>query len=183
MEEARKLPFDLQPTEVVLLFCRRHWAFLASQMTKVVLFAVVPVVVLLTIVSYTAGLGSGAGKIAWLITAVWLVFWAVKGYFTWYRYNHDIWVVTNQRVIDSIKRHWFHHGMASADLVDVEDIAVKREGLFATAFRFGDLHLQTAGERPNFVLAGIPDPGSVLALIDSQRDAARRELGRLSARD
>jgi hypothetical protein len=183
MEQAHKLPFELQATEVVLLFCRRHWAFLASQMAKVVLFAVVPVVVLLTIVSLTAGLGGRPGQVAWIVSAVWLVAWAVKGYFAWYRYNHDIWVVTNQRVIDSIKRHWFHHGMASADLVDVEDIAVKREGLFATAFKFGDLHLQTAGERPNFVLSGIPQPGTVLALIDSQRDIARRELGRLTSRD
>ncbi len=183
MESGQKLPFELQATEVVLLFCRRHWAFLASQMTKIVLLAAVPVAVLLTIVSITAGLGSGAGKVAWLVSAAWLLFWAVKGYFSWYRYNRDIWVVTNQRVVDSVKRHWFHHAMASADLVDVEDIAVKREGLFATVFKFGDLHLQTAGERPNFVLSGIPDPGSVLALIDSQRDSARRELGRMASRD
>lgn len=99
-----------------------------------------------------------------------------RGYFTWYRYENDIWVVTNQRLLDSLKSHWFHHRMASADLVDVEDIAVVREGFLQTIFKFGDLKCQTAGEQPNFVLAGIPDPVSVLGTIDRARDAARHAL-------
>ncbi|MCA9832143.1 MAG: hypothetical protein KC495_16905, partial [Dehalococcoidia bacterium] len=106
----------------------------------------------------------------------WFVFWAVRSYFSWFRYNNDIWVITDQRIVDSTKRHWFHHSMASADLDDVEDIAIRKEGLFATAFNFGNVHLQTAGEQANFVLSGIPKPGDVLALIDKQRDVAKRRL-------
>jgi hypothetical protein len=53
-----------------------------------------------------------------------------------------------------------------------------KEGLFATAFNYGDVRCQTAGEVPNFILAGIPNPTSVLAVVDAARDAARRELSR-----
>ena len=68
--------------------------------------------------------------------------------------------------------------MASADLVDVEDMSVFREGLLPTIFNFGDVRCQTAGQVANFVLAGIPKPAEVLGLVDAARDTARRDLRR-----
>ncbi|MBI2765151.1 MAG: PH domain-containing protein [Chloroflexi bacterium] len=173
---APKLPFDLQKNESVVLFTRRHPVFLIAQLVKVVLAGIVPVIAVTWLVQVTAGLGSGFGRIVLFAELAWLVLWTVRGYFDWYGYQNDIWVVTDQRIIDSTKSNWFNHRMASADLVDVEDIAVRREGVLPTAFNFGDLQVQTAGERPNFVLAGIPKPAAVLGTIDARRDAARREL-------
>ena len=63
-----------------------------------------------------------AGKAVGVALILWALYWGVRAYFHWYRYQNDIWAVTNQRLVDSIKRNWFHHQMASADLVDVEDI-------------------------------------------------------------
>lgn len=175
-----KLPFELQNGEEVLLFCRRHWLYLWSRLALLAIYAIIPVVALTWLAAATAGLGSGFGRIVLIVDAVWLVFWAIRGYFTWFRYENDIWVVTNQRVVDSLKRHWFHHRIASADLVDIEDMAVHREGILQTAFNFGDVRCQTAGEVANFILAGIPSPTNVLGTVDAARDAARRDL-RLSS--
>ncbi len=170
------LPFGLQDGESVLLFCRRHWVYLAWKLGLAIAWGLLPILALTIAVAWAAGLGGTLGKIVLLADLVWAVYWAIRSYFTWYRYNHDIWVVTNQRIVDSLKRHWFHHRMASADLVDIEDIAVVREGLLQTAFNFGDLRCQTAGEVPNFILAGIPGPSKVLGVVDAARDAARRAL-------
>ncbi len=132
----------------------------------------------LVIVERTAGLDDLTGRIVLVIAVLWFAYWAVRAYFIWYRYHNDLWVVTDQRVVDSIKRHWFHHRMASADLVDVEDMSVFREGLLPTIFNFGDVRCQTAGQVANFVLAGIPKPAEVLGLVDAARDTARRDLRR-----
>ena len=173
---APKLPFALQANEHVLLYCRRHWVFLTIQLTKHALAGRLPIAALLLLASLTFGLDGRGGQIVGLVCLVWFVFWAVKGYFAWYRYNNDVWIVTDQRVIDSTKKNWFHHSMASADLEDVQDISTDKSGLFGTAFNYGNLLLQTAGERENFILSGIPKPSEVLALIDVHRDAAKREL-------
>jgi hypothetical protein len=175
-EPTQKLPFELQPGESVVLYAHRHVVYLALQLAKVVAAGVVPIIVATWLVAATVGFGGSPGKVILLIELAWLLFWAVKAYFAWYRYENDIWVVTNQRIVDSLKTNWFNHRMASADLVDVEDIAAHRSGILQTAFDFGDLRCQTAGEQPNFVLAGIPHPSRVLGTIDSKRDAARREL-------
>lgn len=172
----QKLPFELQGDEHVVLFCRRHWLYFCSKLGGVLLALLLPTVAVLWLVEITAGLDGTVGKVALIVGAVWVVFWAIRGYFTWYRYQNDVWVVTNQRIIDSTKYNWIKRRMASADLVDVEDINVVRDGLFATMFNYGDVHVQTAGEVPNFILAGIPAPSKVLAVVDSSRDAARRQF-------
>ena len=172
----QKLPFELQGDEHVVLFCRRHWLYFYTKLAGIVLALLLPTAALLWIVHLTAGLGGTVGKIALIIAALWVVFWAIRGYFTWYRYQNDIWVVTNQRIIDSTKYNWIKQRMASADLVDVEDINVVRDGLLPTMFNFGDVRVQTAGEIGNFVLAGIPAPSNVLGVVDSSRDAARRQF-------
>lgn len=171
-----KLPFELQAGEDVLLRLRRHPVHLWWNLAGVILAGVAPIIVALVAAGLTIGLGGTAGLVVIGLAVVWGVYWAIRAYFTWYRYDNDLWVVTNQRLIDSLKRHWFHHQMASADLIDVEDIAVVREGFLQTVFKFGDLKCQTAGEQPNFVLAGIPDPVGVLGTIDRARDAARHSL-------
>jgi hypothetical protein len=171
-----KVPFTLQDAESILLLARRHWAFITWQLVKVGFIALVPIGVLLAVAALTYGLDGTPGLITWGICAIWFVFWAVRAYFTWYRYNNDIWVITNQRLIDSTRNHWFHHRMASADLDDVEDMSIHKEGLFATMFKYGDVNVQTAGAQSKFVLSGIPRTTEVMTLVDHQRDVAKRRL-------
>lgn len=172
------LPFPLQADEHVLLFARRHWLFFYGQLVVIVLAGLVATVGVVFLVLATIGFDGLMGRGVALALIAWAVFWGVRAYFHWYRYRNDTWTVTNQRIVDSIRRHWFHHQMASADLVDVEDIRVVREGLLNTVFNFGDVRCQTAGEVPNFVLDGIPNPAGVMAVVDTARDAARRVTAR-----
>lgn len=173
-----KLPFELQQDEQVLVFCRRHWLYFTLKLVGIAAAWLLPTAAVLWLTHLAAGLDGTAGKVVWTAAAVWLVYCLTWGYFTWYRYQNDIWVVTSQRIVDSTRFHWFKRRMASADLVDVEDINVVREGVLPTIFNFGDVRCQTAGELPNFVLSGIPAPDKVLAAVDAARDAARRSLMR-----
>ncbi|MGD9933566.1 MAG: hypothetical protein AB7T37_07580, partial [Dehalococcoidia bacterium] len=91
-----RIPFSLQESEAVLLYLRRHWAFLTWAMFKLGFVALVPIAVLLTAVALVTGLDGRAGQIAGLLSATWFVIWAVRSYFTWYRYSNDLWVVTDQ---------------------------------------------------------------------------------------
>lgn len=172
------LPVQLQLDEILVARKRRHPLFLAWQMGRVLIMGAAPIVVLLIAVNEISGLDGNNGTVAGVAAAVWGGIWLVLGYFTWYRYNRDGWMVTNQRLIDSVKRHWFHHEISSADLIQIEDMSVRRSGLLQTMFNFGDLTCQTAGATQNFVLRGIPGPTDTLGIVDAARDAARRELGR-----
>jgi len=172
------LPFALQEGEHVITRARRHWVYLAVNLGKDIFMALAPVVTVAIVVQITSGFDGTFGRVMIGLMLVWLAFWGIRGYFTWYKYQNDLWVVTNQRIVDSMKKHWFSHRMASADLVNVEDMSVDREGVFATMFNYGNLNCQTAGTQEKFILSGIPKPTEVLAIVDRYRDAARRELTR-----
>ncbi len=170
------LPFELQQGESVLLFTRRHWLYLWPRAVLYALFGIVPAVLLLWIASKTSGLSSGFGKASLIASLLWVLGWGVRVYFTWFAYRHDVWAVTNQRILDGVRPNWFNSRLSSADLVDVEDIAVNKHGLLQTVFDFGEVRCQTAGERLNFVLEGIPRPEAILGVVDKARDAARRQV-------
>ncbi len=170
------MPVDLQPAERILLARRRHRVYLAWKLFPPVLLA------LLSLLAIAVILGVSMNNIvAGILLALAIVFFGtfvIRAYFVWFRYQNDVWVVTDQRIIDSLKKHWFHHHVASADLVDVEDMSIQKEGFLATVFNFGNVRCQTAGITPNFVLAGIPNPTETMTVIDGARDAARKALGR-----
>ena len=169
-----KLPFPLQEGEQLLTLARRHWLFFYPKLAAGVIVALVPVGALWWAMARLDWTDNGLPRlIALVATAVWLVYWAVRLYFVKYRYDNDVWAVTNQRIVDSVKNNWFHLQMSTADLVDIEDMSVIRSGVLGTLFDFGDIDCQTAGAVRKFSLRGIPRPREVQAMVDHLRDQSR----------
>lgn len=169
-----KLPFPLQESETVLTLCRRHWLFLYPRLLVLALVAIVPVVALWVALRAADATDSVGRNVGLVISAIWLLYWGVRTLLFKYRYDNDIWVVTNQRVIDSVRTNPFSLRMSTADLVDVVDTSVNRSGVFRTLFDYGDIECETAGDRHDFSLSAIPHPREVHALIDRERDRERK---------
>jgi hypothetical protein len=172
------LPMPLQEGEVVLELVHRHWWYLWPRTILWVLFAVVPVIVL-ALVFDEIGILDDLGIFFWIVAALWLGWWLVRLALNWYRYANDIWLVTNQRIIDSFKSNPFNHRLSTADLVNVQDISVEKIGLAATVLSFGDVVCQTAagGVHEPFRIIGIARPKAIQLLIDKERDRERQRLG------
>jgi uncharacterized membrane protein YdbT with pleckstrin-like domain len=167
------LPVEVQPNESVILVVRRHPVYMVAKLTGIGLLMVVPAALFMWLISATSGFGGVIGLIAIAALIVWILVWAAVGYFIWYRHQHDLWVVTNQRLLDLNKRNFFDQRVSSADLDNVQDISIEKHGLLAMLFNFGDVRCQTAGAQGSFVLSGIPNPAGVLTRLDAARDTAR----------
>ena len=169
-----KLPFPLQETEKVLLMCRRHWLYLYPRMILQILIAVLPVLALFLVLSWADAMDGLAAKIAMVVSAIWLAVWAVKIILLKYRYDNDLWTITNQRIIDSYRSNPFSLKITTADLVDIVDTSLNRSGIFPTMLNYGDIRCETAGERQDISLPAVPHPQEVHALIDRERDRERK---------
>lgn len=173
----KKLPLELQKEEQLVQVLKTHPIYFVLKMIATILGGVLPIALFQWLSPNTGDFISVVFRIA---TIVWAVGAIAVGYLIWYRYQHDVWIVTDQRVIDSTKNHWFHHRMASTDLINIEEMTIERNGIFPTIFGFGDLICQTAGganAKGAFVFDGVPNPGKVLELVDDLRDKARQKLG------
>jgi hypothetical protein len=167
------LSFPLQEGERVIQLCRRHWLYLWPNIALKLLFALVPPIAIGILLSETGAYEGVAAQIFWVVAGIYLVYWAVRLFLIWYRYNNDIWVITNQRLIDSYKAHPFNLRVSTADLVSVQDMTVERSGVLQTMLDYGDIVCQTAAEQQELRLTGIPHPREVQALVDRERDRER----------
>ena len=169
-----RLPFPLQDNETITLLVRKHWWFLWPRSILWALFAIVPVIVG-SIVLDKIGVLDDLGVIWWAIVVLYLVYWIIRLLLNYYRYNNDLWLVTNQRIVDSFKKHPWNLRVATADLVNIQDMTVVKNGPIESLMNFGDVVCETAGaDRVPFLISGIPHPEQVQLLIDKERDRERK---------
>lgn len=167
-----KLPFPLQPGEHILGMYRRHWMYLWPRTALWIGFAIVPVVVLYWLL-FSVFDADSIQSWFWIIAGVWLLFWTVRIFLNWYQYDNDIWVVTNQRIVDALKPTPIGLKVSTADLVNIQDMTVERRGIFQTALNYGSIHCETAADNKDFVITGVSQPQEVQSLIDRERDRER----------
>ena len=168
-----KVPFPLQQGETVIKLSKRHWIFLWPATIVLLLLAVVPIIAAAWVINTVADLSGTTAKVFAIIALIWLVIIGARGFLQWWRYHHDIWVVTNQRIVDYTSTNPINHRLSTADLVNVQDMTVERNGVLSAIFKFGDVICQTAADQQEFIMGGIPHPEDIQLLVDKERDRER----------
>lgn len=163
--------------ERVFLFIRKHPLTMLGEIMAGLFLTLLPVVLLAVI-----SVGGGepftepsrnftiiALPIYYLILAVWL-------FILWLLYYLDVGMVTNTRLVDIDQKSLFKRSIAELNLAWVQDVDGNRNGLLETFFDFGDVVVQTAGERTNFIFHSIPHPHEVAQkVLDLQETAMRQQ--------
>lgn len=87
-------------------------------------------------------------------------------------YYLDLWIVTNDRIIDTEQKGLFARTVTELELFQVQDVTTHVKGLFGTIFKYGDLVIATASNTSTIIFHDIPNP-----------DFIRQELVRLAEVD
>jgi len=165
------LPITLQADEKLVAVKKRHPIY-------VILKGIADVVIaglLIWGISWVSNnIASASGIWPWLYVVVIL---AAAGYLgvILYSYFNDLWIVTNQRLVDSLRKTPFNHALSSTDLINVQDINVHKRGIMPTLFNFGDVVCQTASTNGTFSFSGVGQPAQLMEMLDRLRDEARRQ--------
>lgn len=73
----------------------------------------------------------------------------------WMDYYLDIWIITSERIIDIEQKNLFNREVSEFMLDKVQDITVEIPGVVATFLKYGNLIIQTAGEK-SFAIRQVP---------------------------
>jgi len=87
-------------------------------------------------------------------------------------YYLDMWIVTNDRIVDIEQHGLFNRVITELDLYRIQDVTANVTGIFGTVFRFGDVVVTTASANTSIVFRNIPHPNHI-----------REELIRLADQD
>lgn len=149
--------------EQVVLFLRRYWIDLAVSFLFAIALVAVPIV--LSIVFGLAGMNpfespfwgpaTTALVSAYLLVAVVLTITQVTDYFL------DMWIVTNERIINIEQHGLFRRKVSEMRLNQVQDISSETHGFLETFLTYGDVTIQTAGEKLQFHFKNIDNPDEV----------------------
>lgn len=93
-------------------------------------------------------------------------------------YYLDVWVVTNDRIIDVDQITLFSRTISELDLASIQDVTTDIKGFFPTLFNYGEVIVKTASDNPNIIFHQVPRPNKVRAeLVDlSDADKERHVL-------
>jgi len=162
MMDLKHLP-NAKPNEQVQLFLRRHWSAPLEIFIYTFFLFLIPLVGALY---FSENLTVWLDKpfISHLIIlaasvyalAIWLF-----AFLEFTDYYLDIWIVTNERIINIEQKGLFTRVASELHLSAIEDATSEVKGIVHTFLDYGNVHIQTAGERTRFIFKNIPHPEQV----------------------
>ncbi len=184
--EAIRFPGQ-QSDERVFLFLRRHWISFVGIVLIILVMVILPIMVWVffsflnfdvasMLESLFRGLDSSYPEIRAKQMIIFLFsayYFFVASYFLilWLDYYFDITIVTNERIIDIQQVGLFHRTVSELYLQQVQDVTGKQNGVLQSLFNFGDVTIQTAGEKNNFVIDQVFDSYAVARKIVDLQEA------------
>lgn len=172
------LPNSL-PNEKVVLFLRRHWIDLIRIFIFSGVLFVLPVVVGVLIELANPNLLAHifwgpallAILVAYLLVVLVLTFTELTDYWL------DVWIVTNERIINTEQFGLFNRVVSEVHLHQIQDITSEQKGLLATFLTYGDVYIQTAAERERFQFKNIDNPEDVKIAISGLSKICKNNHG------
>lgn len=156
--------------EEIILFLRPHVVTLVPFFIITVFLIFAPVIFGLAARFFGGELAflSGGQKIILNIFWYLVVFaYAFYRFIFWY---FNVYILSNERVVDFDFRGLLHKEVAYAKLNQIQDVSPKMIGFFSTFFHFGNVHIQTAAERPEFEFHHVARPDEVAhAILENVR--------------
>lgn len=88
----------------------------------------------------------------------------------------DVYIITDRRIVDIAQNGLFKRTISELSLRQIQDVNAAVNGFAPTLLHFGDIHIQTAGETPNFVFQSIPHPYEISKKILDLHEAYMQQI-------
>lgn len=162
--------FELEPGEHTVQEARKHWLlFLAELLPYAILilipFALPKLLILAPPFAPFAAFFEYQTALSRALLGVWLLIVWTLSWSAFTRYFLNVWVLTNQRIVD-IKQHgYFNREVSSLFLSRVQDVTTDVTGVLPSLFDIGTITVQSAGTVDEFRMRGIPRPEQMRNII------------------
>ena len=89
-------------------------------------------------------------------------------------YYLDLWVITNDRIIDIEQFGLFSRTISELDLFRIQDVTSNVHGIFPTMLNYGNIHVKTASSNIDIVFRNIKDPNTIREQLIKLSDEDRK---------
>ncbi|KKP98031.1 MAG: hypothetical protein US71_C0013G0012 [Parcubacteria group bacterium GW2011_GWD2_38_12] len=164
----------LSENEHIISVSRRHWWILAEKLIAVLFLFFVPVVIYSSW-GFLVNQSIVSQEISELINPFLFLVISLFYTFLWFYfcllfvdYYLDVWIITNMRILDIEQKSLFNREVSECYLSKIQDVTVETKGILPTFLNYGDLHVQTAAEKREFLFREIDNPNKIKNIILEQ---------------
>lgn len=108
-----------------------------------------------------------------VLTLSYYLIMLVFSFTTWTENYLDVWTVTTERIISRDQNALFNRTIAELYLYRIQDVTAEQKGFFPTIFHYGNVYIQTAGEKERFIFSEIGDPYAIAKTIQELSEVAK----------
>ncbi len=162
--------------EKIILHVRRHPFVLLVRGGFWLLTMLIPPILYFALGSTAPGLLPGGDFWPLLVLGLsiyYLYIWLFI-VFSFVDYYLDVWIITNERIINIEQHGLFRRTLSQQKLFRVQDVTAEHKGFFSTVLNYGDVFIQTAGEKERFVFKQVPSPTMITKKIINLAEENRR---------
>ncbi len=164
--------------EKVVLFLRRHWFALLSIVTAFLVLTILPGVIIWyfwdTVTIWLEH--PMIGPLFVIVSSIYFLSVWLFAFLEFTDYYLDTWIVTNERIINIEQEGLFNRIASELDLAAVQDTTAEIHGIIQTVFTYGQVYVQTAGERGRFHFKNIDNPEHVKELVTKLVEEDKKRL-------
>ena len=172
-----------RPNEHVILFLRRHWFALLAIVAAFCLLNGVPLVAgwyfFETVKNWFAH--PIIGPLLVILGSIYVLSIWLFAFLEFTDYYLDTWIITNERIINIEQEGLFNRTASELDLAAVQDTTAEIRGVLQTLFTYGQVYVQTAGEKGHFHFKNIDNPEHVKELITRLVEEDKRRIATMGA--
>lgn len=176
-KRARKLFPGQRDDEHLVFLLRPHWFIFFGHVVKLIGFNILPFVVFIFIY-YVLGWEIPTDGLFYIIGVILISLYYIGTWLAYYHafvdYHLDLWILTDQRIIDIEQKGLFDRIIAELNIMKVQDVTAEVHGHVATFFDYGNVYIQTAAEQQRFIFQKVPHPEEVARLIIRANDTATK---------
>lgn len=166
---------ELDPNERILMVVKRHWSGLIPTIFSATVIFIAGLAGVFALSRFRDSVEQIVSLpiaiLGLLVLVAFLLF--VMGISVWV-YTHNMMVVTNEKVVQLLYFSLFNRQISRLILQDIQDVTYRQTGILSRFFKYGTLHMETAGEAANFDFPYAVNPHEVSQRIGAMCEELRR---------
>ncbi len=161
-----RLP-DALPGETVIRVVHRDLFIVLKRIVLFVILLALPVALVAMVsnlfpqvMSTSIGWPLIALSVSGYLLFIWLLF-----FFSIIDFILDVWIVTDQRIIDVRQSGFFSRRISEQRIARIQDVSSEMHGFFGTLLKYGNVTVQSAGQENKLFFEEVPHPEDIRDLL------------------
>ncbi|MEK7681028.1 MAG: PH domain-containing protein [Patescibacteria group bacterium] len=153
--------------EKIARIVRRHWITFLPMIIFFILLLAIPLGIYWLLINTASGYLQDPiyYTIGILFASIYYLSVILFFYTYFVEFHLDLWIVTNDRLLDIQQKTLFARTVSEVDLYQIQDTSSEIHGIFPSIFNYGDIILQTASAVPKFIFRNVPNPHGLRRMI------------------